>query len=103
MAEFVGSAWWGGNACGIKIRAADRDRYFKREWGSINLLIPGEPEPIAVNIDKQSMWDGSCRELIHIKIKAWFIRAKKHPWPKGKPPRVRLVQSGPRSFAVSFA
>jgi hypothetical protein len=103
MGEFVGSAWWGGNACGIKIRAEDRDKYLVREWGSVELFIPGEETPIAVNIDKASMWEGTCRELIHKKIKAWFVRSGKYPWAKGKPPRVRLVKIQSGSFALSFA
>jgi hypothetical protein len=103
MEEFVATAWSNGTtACGLKISAADRDRYLKREWRWVGLLIPDEPEPIPVNIDKKSMWDGRCRELIHIKIRDWFIQSGKFPWPKGRPPRVRLVQSGPRSFALSF-
>ena len=104
MQGFVATGWSnGGTACGLKISAADRDRYLKREWGSISLVLPNEPEPIPVNIDKASMWEGSCRELIHAKIKTWFIQAKMFPWPKGKPPRVRLVPSGPRSFTLSVA
>jgi hypothetical protein len=86
----------------LKIRAKDRDRYLKREWGSVDLFIPGELAPIPVNIDKASMWDGTCRELIHIKIKAWFIRTGKYPWTKGSPPRVRLIRTQPKSFALSF-
>jgi len=102
MDEFFASAWWGGSACGLKISAADRNRFLKREWGSVDLLIPDEPHPTPVNIDKPSMWEGTCRELIHIKIKSWFVRSGKFPWPKGKPPRVRLLHSGPRSFTLSF-
>lgn len=99
---FVGSGWWGGGACGIKISAVDRDRHLVREWGTVRLLLPGGSEPISVNIDKHSMWEGTCRELIHKSIKDWFVRTKKFPWPKGSPPQVRLVPCGPRSFAVSF-
>ena len=103
MEEFVATAWSNGaTACGLKISAADRDRYLERQWGFVDLLIPGQPAPIPVNINKASMWDGSCRELIHFEIRAWFIRSGKFPWPKGSPPRVRLVQSGRRSFALSF-
>jgi hypothetical protein len=102
MEEFVATAWSGGRTCELKISAVNRDRYLKREWGRVDLLIPNEPEPIPVNIDKASMWDGSCRELIHYKIRDWFRKSGKFPWPKGKPPRVRLAQSGPRAFALSF-
>lgn len=102
MGEFVGTAWWGGNACGIKIGAKDRDKYLEREWGSVDLFIPGDSVPIVVNIDKPSMWEGTCRELIHKKIKAWFISSGKFPWVKGRPPRVRLVKIQSRSFALSF-
>jgi hypothetical protein len=101
--EFIATAWSnGGTSRGLRISARDRNRHLKREWGTVDLLIPDEPEPVAVNIDKPSMWEGSCRELIHFKIKAWFIRCGNLQWPKGRPPKVLLVPQGRRSFAVSF-
>ncbi len=104
MGEFIGTAWSnGGTACGVKISAHDRDLFLRREWGVVELIVPGEAKPVAVNVDKSSMWDGSCRELIHRSIKDWLTRSEKYPWPNGSPPRIKLTPSGQRSFSLSLA
>lgn len=38
----------------LKISAADRDKYFRREWKSAFMLLEGQSEPIEVNIAKPS-------------------------------------------------
>ena len=41
-------------------------------------------------------------ELIHKSIGEWFKRAGLYPWPKGRPPTVRLQPRGERAFDVSL-
>jgi hypothetical protein len=89
-----------GNGYGLKISAADRDAFLKREFGSITLHLPGISRPVTVNIDKASMWEGTCRELISRDIGAWLIGVGLAPWPKGAPPKFRLVPRGERAFDV---
>lgn len=89
-----------GNGYGLKISAVDRDTYLKRTSGSITLHLPGAPRPVEVNIDKASMWEGTCRELISREIGAWLIREGLAPWPKGRPPKFRLVPRNQRQFDV---
>jgi len=100
--DFIGTAWTNGaSACGIKIAAADRDQFLRREWGKIRLFVEGDA-PFDVNIDKASMWNGTCRELIHTEIREWLTQTGNFPWPKGAPPRIRLTPKGRRSFALSL-
>ena len=55
------TAWTNGNAkasgsgYGLKVQSrAERDNCFLREWGCIQLHIPGVTSPIIVNINKDS-------------------------------------------------
>lgn len=100
--ELIGAAWTNGaNSCGIKIAAADRDRFLHREWGTVQLCVEAGT-PFDVNIDKASMWNGKCRELIHSELREWLRRTGNFPWQKGAPPRIRLTPNGARSFALSL-
>jgi hypothetical protein len=56
-------AWYG-----LKIPIADRDRFFRREWGTVQLLLPRRDDPVIVNIDKASFWTDQCGELINAKL-----------------------------------
>jgi hypothetical protein len=100
--DFEVVAWSnGGTGYGLKISAVDRDAYLKRGWGSVDLYFPGSRQPTKVNVDKDSLWNKSCRELISKEIGAWFVANGLAPWPRGKPPRFKLVQRGPREFDVN--
>lgn len=88
-----------GAGYGLKISAGDRDRYFRREWGSIILELQGVPEPITVNTDKPSFWDPVCGELISKDIGQWLRSNGKAPWPKRNPPKFSMEPiSGNRFF-----
>jgi len=89
-----------GAGYGLRVSIADRDKHMKREWGSIDLYLPVPDGLAKVNIDKPSFWTDSCRELIHHQIGAWLIHQRKGHWPKGSPPKIKLVQRGERAFDV---
>ena len=103
---FVAVAWNNGshdpsgNGYGLKISATDRDLYLERGWGSVVLYLSGKDLPVTVNIDKDSLWNESCRELISREIGAWLIHNGRAPWPKGKPPKFRVLPRGPRAFDI---
>jgi len=103
---FIGTAWnnggWkiSGAGYGIKITARDRDHWFRREWKSVRLILPGDSVPIEVNTDKASFWNNRCRELISSRLGAWMIAQKLAPWPSGEPPRFRLLRTGEKVFSV---
>jgi hypothetical protein len=88
-----------GAGYGLKIAAADRDRYFRREWGTVQLRIGSAP-PIVVNIDKASFWNSSCRELINVALGRWLLETGQAPWPSGQPPRFILDPGEPGVFEV---
>lgn len=85
-----------GAGYGLKISAADRDRYFRREWGTVQIRIGGA-EPIQLNINKPSFWNDTCRELISADLGRWLLANRFAPWPNGRPPRFVL---GPREQGV---
>jgi hypothetical protein len=99
--EFEAVAWNNGKTgYGLKISARNRDAFLRREWRTIDLHLAGRSEPIKVNIDKSSFWNDTCRELISKEIGTWFEECGLAPWPKGHPPKLRLVLKNPRSFVV---
>jgi hypothetical protein len=93
-----GSFHSSGAGYGFKVPIDDRAKFFKRAWGSVVVELPSNNEFIEVilNIDKESFWNDSCRELISKKIGQWLISQKFAQWPKGEPPKfnVRLVSQG---------
>lgn len=92
-----------GNGYGLKIDRLDRDRYFIRAWGAILLELEGESEPVAVNIDKDSFWGTTCRELISVRIGRWLIRNRLAPWKKGNPPQLFLEPTGDNQFRLRIS
>ena len=53
-----------GAGYGVKISARDRDTHFKTEWRTVSLHLPDRSDPVAINVNKKSFWNGTCRELI---------------------------------------
>jgi hypothetical protein len=92
-----------GAGYGLRVSAADRDRYFKREWGTVTLQLPGVDHSVGVNIDKDSFWRAMCRELISKEIGVWLLKTGAAPWPSGAPPKVLLRPQGAGVFEVSRA
>lgn len=88
---------------GFRISAADRDRYFNRAWSAVRLELPRESgiaRVVVVNIDKDSFWLGSCRELIDRGIGTWLSERGYVPWPSGRPPHFELDPAGPGVFIL---
>jgi hypothetical protein len=89
-----------GAGYGLKMSAADRDVHIKRERDTVDLYLPGRPQPAIVNVNKSSFWSGNCRELISREIGTWLISHGMTPWPKGNPPKFMLIPLGARKFEV---
>lgn len=83
-----------GAGYGLKIDAADRDRYFQREWQSIMLILEGKNEPVEINVNKASFWNKTCRELISVEVGRWLMKNELVPWTKGHPPKLVLEPFG---------
>ena len=79
------------NGYGLRIKIEDRDKFIKRSWGYLFFDLEGKEKPISLNIQKNSFWNGSCRELISKEIGVWLVKNKFAPWEKGSPPKFNLI------------
>lgn len=95
-----GSRSASGAGYGLEVTKKDRDIYFKREWQHILLSLLDNSAPIKVNIDKDSFWNDTCRELIAKEIGMWLLSEKHAPWTKGCPPKFELAHTNSNSFAI---
>ncbi len=94
-----GTAEESGAGYGLKVRAVDRDTYFKRSWTSAVIVLPDGNEA-NVNVAKQSFWGRQCRELISAAIGRWMLAEELAPWADGKPPRLELEPEGEARFSL---
>jgi hypothetical protein len=88
-----------GAGYGLSVDASDRDVFFRRDWGMVRIRI-GDAQPFAANIDKDSLWDGSCMHLISIEIGRWMRAIGLAPWAPNPPPRFLLVPLEPGFFEI---
>lgn len=79
-----------GTGYGIKINANDRDRYFDKNRSSVFIRINNSNNEVEINIEKDSFWSETCRELICKEIGIWLRNNNLAPWPKMQPPRFVL-------------
>lgn len=91
-----------GAGYGLKLEASDRDKYFSKDWAFIILELDKNPQSINVNINKPSFWGPNCRELIKKEIGIWLQSNGLAPWPKGKPPKLSLVNISTNIFHVKL-
>lgn len=73
-----------GAGYGLKVPITDRDKHFKRVWGTVTLELPISKgyKKVCVNIDKDSFWSDRCRELISKEIASGFNLKDLHHGPK---------------------
>lgn len=88
-----------GAGYGVKLSLEDRDEEFDRRWRAISMELEGGPK-IEINVEKDSFWNHTCRELIHAEIGRWLRGCGLAPWPKGEPPKLELVRTGEAQFAL---
>jgi len=82
----------------IRIRRIDRDNCFRKTWTPIAVeLDTGEVVDVRLS---RSFW-GKSRALWGKEIGKWMLQRGLAPWPKGKPPRLKLEPIGDRRFKLS--
>ena len=89
-----------GAGYGLKLCISDRNRYFNRAWHTVTVKFGGSATEAEVNIDKDSFWSASCRELISREIGTWLRANKLAPWPANRPPKLHLEPLGERTFLL---
>jgi len=88
-----------GAGYGLRIRKADRERYFSRNWQNLVISLPNG-QIATPNLDKGSFW-GDCRELINQEIGGWLRSENLAPWPDHKPPKLNLEPSAENRFSLN--
>ena len=78
-----------GAGYGIKFTAADRDHFFRREWESIQLEVPGEG---TTSVPLSASFWRRCSELRSATVGRWLRGSGLAPWPKGQPPKLNVEQ-----------
>ena len=87
-----------GAGYGVRIRYNDRDRYFQRNWDSVEVVLDdGE----VVNVSLSETFWTTCPELRSSVIGRWMINQGVIPWAKGKPPEFDLEPIGDRRFRLT--
>ncbi len=93
------STWKNGSGSfGVKISSDDREKYFRKDWLSVNLTLEGSIGVIVINVDKKSFWTPTCGELISYEIKAWLKLNDLDTWPDKQPYRLELKPLSGNSF-----
>jgi len=88
-----------GAGYGLKVNFEDRQRFFKREWGKVQIELP-DGSKATCNINKDSFWNRTCGELISADIGRYFLLAKIAPWVKGGPPTFFLIKEADACFKL---
>ena len=101
---FIVSIWCNGNKKNPKfefrVSPKDRDRLFsEQEHGnSINLLLPKQNEPHAVNI-RPSFWN-KCSHFGSDNISEWLDSNNHVPYEKDHPPKFRMKKLDEGKFEI---
>jgi len=90
----------GGAGYGVRLAADDCDRYFRKEWDTIELELEGYAQVVKVNLAEPSFWNSTCRELVHSEIGRWLIENKLDCWQLSQPPELSLKFIGGNRFRL---
>lgn len=95
-----GKHYSSGAGYGLKLAREDRDRFFQKSWKSVYIALPGSVEKAEINTNKESFWNTTCRELISHEIGKWLISKGYAHWPRGRPPKFRLIPKKGNHFVL---
>lgn len=82
---------------GIKVRSADRDRFFLKSDPDIILEVEGRAVQKSL---PPSFWR-KCSEIRHPEITKYILLGGLNVWPKGRPPILQLEPLGKNTFRLS--
>ncbi len=95
------SAWHdGGGGYGLRVPEGEVSLFFRPEWESVTLHLPGEPDPVAIPLTS-SFWS-SAPELRSARIRRFFERHGVIPWQKSRPPHFELEPLGDGVFRLRW-
>jgi hypothetical protein len=88
-----------GSGYGFRVKNADRDTYFQKEWKSIFLEIE-ESESVEVVINPEKFWSINGYELVSTAIGKWLRKNGLAPWPHSNPPTFEVEQLKDNHFKI---
>ncbi len=77
-------------ALGVRVGRENVEQFFDKNWDVVLVEIEGDTIPVRVT---KTFWT-SCPELRNPAIGAWMKKKGLAPWPKGRPPEMRLTHLG---------
>jgi hypothetical protein len=93
-----GSPRSSGAGYGLRIKTADRDRWFERGWENVDVDLGGYSR---VTIPLSSSFWAGCPELRSAAIGRWLLGHRLAPWPHSAPPTLSLLHVGGSAFRLS--
>ncbi len=85
---------------GLRILGNGRWLYFRREWTSVRVFLPGEDEPVEITLS-EGFWERSP-QLRSPRFRAFFRRNGLLPWARHRPPHFQLEPLGGGRFRVQW-
>ena len=89
-----------GSGYGFKVKNADRELYFQKEWTSIILEIDDEAQPVEIVLDPDKFWSDSGHEIVSPVIGKWLRKNGLAPWTRGNPPTFAVEPLKDNRFKV---
>jgi len=85
-------------ALGIRVGRANVERFFDEDWDVAVIEIENEAIPVKIT---KTFWT-TCPELRSPAIGTWLRKKGLVPWPKGRPPEMRLTPMGSNRFRLEM-
>ena len=81
---------------GLKVGRKNVERFFDKDWDFVLVEIESETIPAKIT---GTFWT-TCPELRSPAIGTWMRKKSLVPWPKGRPPEMRLTPVGTNRFRL---
>lgn len=89
----------GGSTYGIRVGVPNVRKYFRKNWKIVRVNIDGEVHEFKLT---KSFWS-TCPEFRGKAVKRWLRKHRLISWPKGRPPRLKLVPLGSNKFRLRLS
>jgi len=83
-------------ALGIRVGRDNVQRFFDKDWDVVLIEIENDAVPVKIT---KTFWT-TCPELRSPDIGTWMRTKGLVPWPKGRPPEMRLTPIGGNRFRL---
>ena len=94
------TAWSNGSSTyGIRVGIPSVHRYFNTNWKKIQVKMDDEVHNFKLT---KSFWS-TCPEFRGKAIERWLRKHNLIPWPKGQPPRLKLIALRGNKFKLKLS